>query len=167
MDCKHTKDRIPEWMDSALSAEESAAVGQHLARCADCRKEFKLYARAWNSLKSWPEAEPDPGYVSRFWTRLSTRKSWIERLVESLRPASSDPRLAPALVVLFLALLIGSVTLYNTSSAVKTERLISSLTADDIEFVENMELAENLDIIQNIDFFENIDIIESLEQSPV
>ncbi|MCC6758482.1 MAG: zf-HC2 domain-containing protein [Candidatus Omnitrophica bacterium] len=164
MDCQQTKQRIPEWMDSALSAEEAAAVGQHLARCSECRTEFKTYAKAWNTLKAWPEAEPDPGYVSRFWTRLSLEKPWYERLLENLRPVVTDKWFAPAFVTVAMVILVGSMTLYNTSTVVKTESVISSLSADDIEFVENIELAENLDVIQNIDLLEDLDVIENLDE---
>ena len=167
MDCKQTKDRIPEWMDSVLSAEEAAAVGQHLARCAECRTEFKTYAKAWNTLKAWPDAEPDPGYLSRFWTRVSLQKPWHERLLENLQPVMQEKWFVPtgtAFATAFLAIVISSVTLYNTSSVVQTETLISSLSADDIEFVENIELAENLDAIQDIDLLEDLEVIENLDE---
>ena len=167
MDCQQTKQRIPEWMDSALSAEEAAVVGQHLARCNECRNEFKNYAKAWNTLKGWSDVEPDPGYVSRFWTRLSLEKPWYERLLANLTPMTADKWLAPSFATAFLALIIGSIMIYNTSLVVKTESVISSLSADDIEFVENIELAENLDVIQNIDLLEDLDVIENLDESNV
>jgi len=167
MDCHQTKDRIPEWMDSVLSAEEAAAVGQHLARCVECRNEFKIYAKAWNALKSWPDIEPDPGYVSRFWGRLSLQKPWYEKLLEGARPGVTEKWFAPVFATAFLAIVVSSVTMYNTSVIVQTESVISSLTADDIEFVENIDLAENLEVIENIDFLEDLDVIENFDESNV
>ena len=165
MDCQQTKERIPEWMDQALTPEEAAVVGQHLARCSECRAEFKAYSKAWNALRIWPDADPDPGYVSRFWDRVSSQRTWYQRLVDVVSPLWVDKRFSPVMAMAFLILLVMSVTLYNISSAAKTESVISALTADEIEFVENIELAENFDVIENIDLFEDLDVIENMPET--
>lgn len=165
MDCQQIKERIPEWMDQVLTPQEAASVGQHLARCSECRAEFKAYAKAWNVLKIWPDADPDPGYVERFWERVSLQRPWYERFAQAISPALVDKRFSPALAMAFIVMLVMSVTLYNIFSAVKIESVISSLTVEEIEFVENIELVENFDVIENIDFFEDLDAIESMPET--
>ncbi len=162
MDCQHVREKIALWMDGALANEEAAAVGQHFTGCKSCRDELKAYTKAWNALKSWPDLEPNPGYVSRFWTRLSRQEPWYVRIWKFWKPILTDRFFAPGLATALLVIITASIIFYNTFSATQTETLISSLTADDIEFVENIEIAENYDVIQNIDLLEDLDVIENM-----
>lgn len=162
MNCRHIIERIPEWIDQTLSAEDATMVGQHLADCHACRAEFRAYSKTWNALKTWPDIEPDAGYVARFWTRLSLRKPWYQRLLEAIISLWAKQRLVPTMVMTFFLIFLMSVTLYRTYFVVKTEKLMSSLTIDDIEFVENIELVENFDVIENMDFLDDLNVIENL-----
>ena len=162
MNCQHIIERIPEWIDQTLSTPEAAAVGQHLADCQTCRAEFKAHVKAWNVLKTWPDIEPDAGYVARFWTRLSRQKRWHERLLDVMSSFWTKPRLVPTMAMTFLLVFLMSLTLYQTYFVAKTESVISALTVDDIEFVENIELVENFDVIENMDFLDDLNVIENL-----
>lgn len=162
MNCQHIIERIPEWIDQTLSTEDTAMVSQHLADCQACREEFRAYAKTWNVLKTWPDVEPDTGYVARFWTRLSLQKRWHERVWEAISSLWAKQRLVPTMALAFLFVLLMSVTFYQTHFVAKTENVMSSLTVDDIEFVDNIELVDNFDVIENMDFLDDLNVIENL-----
>lgn len=167
MDCKDTKQRISLWIDQTLDSEERAQVGQHLARCEECRAEFKAYTKVWNDLKIWPDIEPDPGYVSRFWTRISLQKPWYERVAEFLRPLWPGQKLSPVMATLLIVIMIMGITIYRTTAVVRTENVLSKLSADDMDFIENIDLAENLDVLQNLDILDELDSLEKIPEISV
>lgn len=167
MDCKQTREFINFWVDGELSPEESASVGQHLARCNACREEFKAYTRAWNALKVWPDVEPAPGYVSRFWTRLREDQAWYERFWNNCKPFLADKFFVPAFAAVLIFITAAGVIFYNTFSATRTETVISSLSADEIDLVEHLEIVENFEVLKDLEFLQDLDVIESLADDRV
>ena len=109
------------------------------------------------------EIQPEPGYVGRFWTKLSLEQSWQERLSKAIREGFTRRRLIPALATASVLIIVGSVALNNYYQLRKTDQILASLSQDDLAMVENIELAENFELIEEMDFLEDLDIIENLD----
>ena len=75
MDCSKAKKLIPQFLDYTLPERITGRLQEHLRTCPQCRQELKLYDKSWELLKDVPQIDPAPGYISRFWTKLSLEKS--------------------------------------------------------------------------------------------
>lgn len=162
MECKQVSDSIPVWMDSALPPEESAAVGQHLARCAQCRQEFKDYTNMWSIIKSLPDIEPSPGYVERFWKQVSYQEPWPQRFLKKLQLALTDKAFVPSLIAIVAFFVIAGFTLYQSFVITKTETVISNLSADDIDFIEHMDMANDFEVVKDLELLQDLEQIAKI-----
>lgn len=163
MNCREATELFPSFIDRELDNQRISVLREHLSHCPSCREELQAYARTWDMLKVWADEEPSPGYVSRFWTRVAREEPFYEKAWEEIKFFFADKRIAPVIATACLILLVGSFTFYNSFFVTKTETLLSSLSADEMEFVENIELVEQFDIIANIELLEDLDVIENLD----
>lgn len=85
MDCKRTRDLIPELVDGRLAGADVAPVRQHLAYCAECRKEHDIQAGTWKLLLEHKPVKADllPGLRRRL------KAARIVRLVAPLAAAAA------------------------------------------------------------------------------
>ena len=51
LNCKDCVDRLADFVDRGLSAEEIAAVEQHLDQCFGCSREFRFEGAVLESIK--------------------------------------------------------------------------------------------------------------------
>ncbi len=160
MDCEDIKKLVPLLADGDSLPEDLRA---HFSECEGCRKEMAAYEKTWEMLGSWKDIEPDPGYVSRFWTRLSMKKSWYESPGLTLKSFLWERRLAPVFAVVSIVLVVGVMTWRISMRTLGNETLLTALSTEEIEFAEFIELAENLDVIQDMEFLEDLDVIENLD----
>lgn len=163
MDCKKIKKLIPLFLDKELEHQEAQIVRKHLDDCRDCQSEFKAFERSWAILGELDDIQPEPGFMGRFWTRLSLERSWYERILGSVRETLHKKQLIPALVTACVIVIAGSFSLTHYFQTQKTNQILASLSEEDLLMVENIELAENLDLIEEMDFLEDLDIIENLD----
>ena len=163
MDCQEIKKLIPVYLDNELEPLESQQVRDHLSGCLACQKESEALKESWAMLGELDDIHPEPGFIGRFWTRLSLEKSWHEKILEAVRSVLPKGRLVPALVTACIVVIVGSFVLHDYAQVRNTEQILVSLSQDDLAMVENIELAENFDLIQEIDFLEDLDIIENLD----
>ena len=164
MNCGEMQKLIPEYIDGDLQPVEIDAVKQHLEQCAACQKEATLYKGAWQMLNEWKDIEPEPGYISRFWTKVAMEKPWYQEFLTELKDKLNFGRLAPVFVTLSILLLVSAVSLqvYFQPDGGNAD-LLTSLNDEEVEFVENLELAENYEIIEDLDFWEDLEILEAVE----
>jgi len=163
MDCQNLKKLIVEFIDKKLQPKENQAVREHLKDCPNCRKELRLYEESWEMLSLLKDEDPDPGYISRFWTRLSTEQSQKERISANIRNAFQMPKWAPALATFSLVVIVGLLSLRNFLQVRETNVALSAMNPEQFEIVENYELIQNFDLIENIDLMEDLEIIENLD----
>ena len=162
MECQAVKKLIPEYSESSLSNSQREAVKQHLLTCSTCQKELRLYEKSWEILTQWKNLEPAPGYISRFWTKLSLEKSWKEKIFVGAQEFLLKRDFAPVRILTLCTLIVFGVFYFNAVTALEKE--LAGMDIDEIEFVENVELAEYFDVIEDIDFLEDMEIIENLDQ---
>ena len=117
--------------------------------------------KTWKALGAWKDQDPDPGYVSRFWTRLAQEQSWQEKLTgymrEWLRKMKAIPSYASVIALLIVGLLV-SRHFYQTQ---RFEQMLVKASPEEVELVENIELVQNLEVIEAIDLLEDMDFLES------
>jgi len=163
MDCQAIVKMIPLYMDRELQPTEMQQVREHLSGCAACQKEFEAFEASWALLGELEEVQPEPGFIGRFWTRLSFEQTWQEKLAQALKGDFFKRRLVPVLVAVCLVVVVGAVSLRHYARTRKTKQIMAGLTQDDLAVVEYIELAENFDVIQEIDFLEDMEAIEQME----
>ena len=164
MDCGNIKKIIPDFLEGALGREGTEDVRAHLSKCPECQRAVAAYEKTWDMLGLCEEVEPDPGYVSRFWSRVSQKTPWYKRIIEAIRPKFSqmlDKRLIPITATVCIVGIVGLFTLKTTVHTQRTETLLTNLSVEEIEFIENIELVENLELIQDIEFYEDLEVIEN------
>ncbi len=163
MDCRAIKKMIPIYLDGELQPQENQSVKDHLAGCPACQRELEAFNESWDMLGELGDIEPQPGFVGRFWTRLSCEQSWQERFWQGLSESFSKRRLVPALATACVVVIVGSFALRNYFQVRQTNQMLAELNEEDFAMVENIELAENFDLIQEMDFLEDLDIIAGLD----
>ena len=163
MKCREMKNLIPLFLDGVLREGKNLHVREHLRGCAACRKELAAFEQSWAMRKEGESIQPRPGYISRFWTRVSEETSWQERVRQGLREGLWSRRLAPAFVTACLVIIVGIFALRNYYQIQNTTQTLANLGEDEIEMVENMELAENFDLIEDMDFWEDMEVIENTD----
>lgn len=163
MECKTVIELLPAFLDDAVAADPRTEIQVHLSSCPGCQKELRAYRRSWDALKQIPVLEPDPDYVSRFWTNLSARTPWYVKAGSLVNRFILAPRLAPiwatACVLIFMSVFVTT----NYRQIQEAETLLTSLPMEEVELIDNIELAENYDIIREIDILEDMDVVEQWE----
>jgi anti-sigma-K factor RskA len=129
------KAMLPGQALSALDADEARALDQHLAECAECREELADWEKSAATLALIAEpAEPSPEVRRRIMDAVRSEKS-----AGKGAPADRDSRVLPfapvrrniwtsfgslgsiAAIVLFPALIVGIVLLWQQNRAMKQE----------------------------------------------
>lgn len=92
MRCTQVRKLLSSYQDGALIAARTTAVGEHLARCAECAVVFAEFQRTWQALELCQPAETTPGFTAAVMRRLG------EKLP---RPVWQAPRWAVAAALIF------------------------------------------------------------------
>lgn len=162
MTCKTIRKFISLYLDNQLESKELEQVRQHTTGCADCQKELAAYEQSWQLLSEYKDIQPQPNFMGRFWTRVAAQKTWQEKFLEQWNFGVWQKSWAYVRVGLCLAVLVGSVVLWQNKNKASSE-LLANMGVENLEMLENFELAEKLDVITDMDFYEDLDVIENLE----
>lgn len=157
------KEKMSAYLEGELSEQERREFRDFLARDKKAQAEFERYAKSWEMLGRWEDAEPDPGYVSRFWTRVAQERPWHEQIWTAVRAALTDRALVPVYVTMCAVIIVGVFTLRTNVQTNQNREFLAQFNTDEIEFIRDMDLAENLEIIENLDILQDLDIIENLD----
>lgn len=166
MRCVEIKKLIPVYLDGELELRETDAVKEHLASCLACQKELHAMERSWKMLGEWQNIEPAPGYVSRFWTKVSLERPLREKVARGIGEALDGlrrRRLSPVYAAFCVLVITGIFSLRNYYQMRETQELVANLNHEELEMAGDVELAENFDIIQEMDFLEDMEVIENLD----
>lgn len=165
MECQEIKHLIPAYLNRELAEKELELIRSHLAGCEHCRRDCRAFEKSWAALEQWEDLEPEPGYVSRFWTRLAEKRPWYERFGLLLKEALLTKRLLPVYAASLVVVIVGFFVL-RTSLTIHHDAVnFATLPAEDIEFIESMDMAVNLDVLNDLDFLEDMDVIEQVESA--
>ena len=163
MDCVNFKKLIPAYSDSELPAETTESVKKHLKGCSACSKELALIKDTWEMLADFEEIEPQPGYVGRFWTKLSLKKTWGEQFWAGLEIEFHKRKWMPAMAAICIVAMVGALSVNHFLQLQKTDQILAEMSEEDIGMVENMELAENFNLILELDLLEDLNVIINLD----
>lgn len=83
MNCHDARELFSDWVDEALTAEERARVGAHLAGCADCRKELERFGGIVALLRRVERPRAPVGFVDRV-LDAARPTPWPRRLLQRL-----------------------------------------------------------------------------------
>ena len=136
MSCQTIKEQFDERIDGRLSALQQTAFDEHLAACADCRREWQAYANAWAALERHAGIEPSFGFVERTLRRLDEPqvvRTWF------WQPAFRWAALTATVVVLGVGAWVGH------------ERLVEQRRADVYARVQQGDYLEDFDVIASLD----------------
>jgi anti-sigma factor RsiW len=157
MQCAEIKKLLPAYLDGEISTDESKSVKEHLVSCDACRQQAHAFGLSWKALGEYKNIEPDSAYMSRFYTELAQRKTWVERFKETV------VIWRPAFVLGCMVVLISSVVLRNQWISSQGVRQFVALNEEELEIVENLELVENVELLEDLEVLENLDVIEAME----
>ena len=155
MKCDEIKQLLIAYLDGELSAEQAAAVQQHLADCPDCAREHRLLQCTWEMLLEDDDVEPSPDFARNFWHRVRGAEPHEELSVPPgqararlRRVLTWAPALAAGFTIAFLAgWFVGGAGQQNGTDAAFLH---------DYEMIQEIDLLENLPVLQVADI--NADI---------
>jgi len=156
------KKLIPQHLDGEFQDVENKEFVIYVKDHPKAQREVDAFKKSWAMLDEWKDIEPQPGYESRFWTELTSRKSLWENITAVFRNLFYLPKLVPAAITACLLVVFGVLTFQIYNRTQPEQALLANLDEQDYELVEYLELAENLDFFEDMEFFEDYDIIENL-----
>ncbi|HEX6045450.1 MAG TPA: anti-sigma factor [Pyrinomonadaceae bacterium] len=137
------KAMLPARALSALDAGEAQALNQHLAECAECREELASWERTASALAlDAKPMEPSPEVRQRIMSAVREEKDTRD---EKHARADNDARVLPfapvrrnvwrslgaiAAVVLFLALLVGLVVLWQQNRTLRQQNELANILSE-------------------------------------
>jgi len=80
------KERIQHYLDGALIEEERAQVEKHLAQCAFCVQELKVWEAVFAPLSALPRLEPSRTFESGVLAKLGIQPWWAKLFARPLWP---------------------------------------------------------------------------------
>jgi predicted anti-sigma-YlaC factor YlaD len=137
MSCHAVNEQFDERLDGRLDVAQQAALAAHLAGCADCRREWEAYARAWQTLERDKGIEPSFGFVERTLRRLNEPQA--AGLARFWHPSFRWTALATTVVVLAVGAWVGH------------ERMIGQMRVEVYARAQQADYLEDFDVIANLD----------------
>ncbi len=116
MDCQQCQERFSEYLDRRLTADDLRALEGHLAACAHCAGEYRLFAQAVALLRHLPQAECPAAVLAGVRASIH-RQTWAARLLAFLHrwhakgfSFSTPAAVATVAVAVFAMLVIKGMT---------------------------------------------------------
>ncbi len=74
MECRSIKELIVRYSSGDIEEAEKVLVDEHVRDCNGCEQYFIRSERLWDTLDSWDEIEPERGFVTEFWNKVSAEE---------------------------------------------------------------------------------------------
>ena len=120
------KELIPAHALSALDAADERALNEHLAECAECRRDLAEWEATAASLAlSAKPMEPSPQVREKLLTQIRAEKSGSDSLTSNVVPFARRPRTLRntlgliAAVILFAALIVTVIVLWQQNRTLR------------------------------------------------
>ncbi len=120
MNCEQAGDKMLDWLNNQLQADERAAFEIHLNQCPDCQAELQATRKLWEAMGNVNVPNPSHNLPIQFYTMLETFKAdarkkehkptvWetLRKGIEVIFAPRNVVRLAYSLCVLFVGLVGG------------------------------------------------------------
>jgi anti-sigma factor RsiW len=163
MNCHEVKKKLPDFLDSQLSEEQSTQIHHHLESCMPCTQEVKRLQTTWEVLGQWPEVNPSPHFKQRFWEKISelekqkAPKGWLSwGWRTAWIPLGS---LAAALFLILLWVLWPSAQ-KDDDVQMATVNQQNSL----LELAASLDLLEHKDLLLEMELLEDFDLLLALDE---
>lgn len=163
MPCAQYKKLIPLYMDHQLEAEKRQGLDKHLSACLSCQKEVRAYQQMWELLGDDQEISPQPGFVSRFWTKLALEESTEKSLWDKIKEAIGSRRLAYRVATVCMIFIMVGIYLPHYYQQKVTLNTLSSMNESELEMVEDVDFAQHLDVLEDLELYEDFDIIQRIQ----
>ena len=150
MECKDYRDQFTALLTDSIHQKERSEIENHLAGCAECRKEFEAARKIWDLMGEIPQPEPSPSMRTNFDVMLNNFKEesvakrnpvgeWINRMREYLS-LQAQPRLAFSLLLVAAGLIGGYLLHQPGQSSIAYNKQIDTLTSQVSQMKEVMML---------------------------
>jgi len=161
MDINQFKKLIPHYLTNELQPKYLQSFKEFLQTDPAARQELEAFQKSWDLLVEFKAIEPDPGYMSRFWTSVSRQPgSWHKNIGMGFKRLVPGPVLAAACVVL----IIGFFVIRDQGYIQLVHREKSQLDDNEIELVEYLGLVENYDLVTDTEFFKNVETLKKIRK---
>ena len=141
------REELTAYMDEELGSAERRAFEAHLGDCVSCREALRTQAALNEALGSLPTIEPEPGFESRFWARVTgeaeTGGGWLARVGRGRLLWSAG--LAAAAAAALLLVLRTPVVDSDPDYVIVADAEQFELLNEDIELLDIMEILEAWD----------------------
>ncbi|HYK89774.1 MAG TPA: zf-HC2 domain-containing protein [Acidobacteriota bacterium] len=112
MNCPYVEERLSEYLERSLPADDMSRVAEHLHECANCATLLEEMRSVLATCRSFPKLDFDVNLAERILLRTSGRprtKTLKERFDEYILRPMLTPRFAAGAVLaaLFVALIVG------------------------------------------------------------
>ena len=79
MNCKETKNLLPDFIQGNLDEGGKHQIQQHLSVCPACRTEFETLGDIWSKLELLPEEQPGDNLRPKFYAMVSSYKAGLSQ----------------------------------------------------------------------------------------
>jgi len=161
--CHKINSLLIEYCEGTLDAQGARMVEEHVHTCADCHAALAAYQSSWELLGAGEELEPPRDYVSRFWSVLAERRTWVERCIELVKEGRMVRRYAYRYAFIVVAILALNISLYKSVEAVQTKQMLMAMNDDELAMLVEYTVVANLDLLENLDVVESLHVLDVLE----
>ena len=161
MRCEEIEKLLSPLIDGELPAAHAREVREHLGKCPQCAREFRLLTSPWDALLAHKDIEPSPDFEERFWRRL--RDEQVR--VTEIRPAAFtwrrlfkwSPAIAAGFLLAFFAGWMSAGGGATPTAAVKPAPTAQTddkndwddtLTTSELAFLTDYEMIEQIDLLK-------------------
>ncbi|HUS57748.1 MAG TPA: zf-HC2 domain-containing protein [Planctomycetota bacterium] len=147
MRCEDIEKLLSPLIDGELPADQAREVREHLGKCPQCAREFRLLTFTWDALLAHRGIEPSPDFAARFW-----RKQAAQVAVPSAEPHAFrrllkwSPAMAAGFLVAFMAGWFSAGG--GKTQAVTEQPSQQALSYSDIAFLRDFEMIEKIDLLE-------------------
>lgn len=111
MNCREVEELLGAFCEGSLEDDSRGQVDDHLAGCAECRREKQVVTRTLDALHAFERIEPSEDFSARLWQRIdqleTTRRAlWLTAVAAFVR---RNRRSVAACATVFVISLLGGV----------------------------------------------------------
>jgi hypothetical protein len=128
MKCEEVQDLLPEYADNQLPEMTLRQIEQHIAGCADCRSEYKM----WKQSGTWIQANKDQyasvktakSIVDAVMARILSEEKWAIPIGKKVFTLTARMRRIGFSVAMILLIVCGFTLYSNTNADEEAESLL-------------------------------------------
>jgi hypothetical protein len=163
-DCDGIRERLIDFIENGLEAEEQRQVAAHLSVCPGCSREARALEETLACVRTLPEPDGPPDLLDGFAAAVQ------RRIADEAPPSPGFWRKAatwlggfPGLRPIPALSAAGVLGLLLTIGLLRTSHTPTSTPVPEIVVVgETLSIAQHLDLLEQFDLLEELDLLEQL-----